>query len=59
MYVDSDTEDEDIDATDSTCRDHVISFHSDPQNTTFQIVETRIHDEHKHVVSASLLILFW
>ena len=50
MYVDSDNEAEDLDTLDSTCRGHGISVFSDPQNTTFQIVSTRIHNEGKHVV---------
>lgn len=50
VYVDSDNEAEDLDTLDSTCRGHGISVFSDPQNTTFQIVSTRIHNEGKHVV---------
>lgn len=50
VYVDSDNEAEDLDTLDSTCRGHGISLSSDPSNTTFQIVSTKIHNEGKHVV---------
>ena len=66
VYVDSDPEeDDDLDVPDSTCGDHGILVESDPQNTTFQIVNTRIHDENKHVVRiiliycCSLFVLFF
>ena len=54
--MDSDTEAEDLDTLDSTCRGHGISVFSDPHNTTFHIVSTRIHDEKKHVVRIVLVI---
>lgn len=57
VYVDSDPEeDDDLNVPDSTCGGHGILVRSDPKKTTFQIVNTRIHDENKHVIYCVMVL---